>query len=105
MPLETALLSYAAFANLAIANPRHRPAPPLCTALPLRLARYLGIALLLLSALLAILRFGPYQGPVAWLGLVSAAGIALVLLMSRWPRTALALWMPLALIGALLPLL
>ncbi|RJF93210.1 hypothetical protein [Sphingomonas cavernae] len=65
--------------------------------------READIALMALSACLAILRLGPYQGPVAWIGLLSLAGITLVLLMSRWRHGAIALWIP-ATLGALLML-
>jgi len=99
MPLEAALLGYAALANLARADARIGPLPVRAPLLPPRIARAAGIALALLSLVAAFLRFGPYQGAVAWFGLVSLAGIALVLLLSRWPVLALRLWLPAALLA------
>jgi len=92
MPLESALIAYAGFALLALGTQRLRntlapSAPPLK---PAR-ARLIGGALLALSFVAAVLRFGSRQGPVAWFGLSSLAALALVLVLSRWPRVALGL--------------
>lgn len=92
MPLESALIAYAGFTLLALGTQRLRGAlaphaPPLD---PAR-ARLLGGGLLALSLTAAVLRFGSRQGPVAWLGLSSLAGLVLVLVLSRWPRVALGL--------------
>ncbi|SNS12848.1 Protein of unknown function [Sphingomonas laterariae] len=101
MPLEAGLFAYAAMANLALANPRHRKAPLPPVTFDTRGARAMGIALLAISILFAFTRFGAYQGAVAWIGMTSIAGVALVLLMSRWPRLALGLWLPATAIAAL----
>lgn len=105
MPLESACIAYAGLANIALASRRYRPARPLRSAIPRPAAIVAGIALLILSAVLAWMRFGPYQGMVAWIGLLSLGGLALVLLMSRSRELALGLWAPIALTGTLLALL
>lgn len=89
MPLETACLAYAGLASIAATGRRFRRARPA----RLRIA---GAALLLLSLAAAIARFGPAQGPVAWTGMLGLAGAALVLILSRWPRAAIGLAVPLA---------
>lgn len=90
MPLESALIAYAGFSVLALGTQRQRHAlAPLAPPLEPMSARLIGAALLVLSLAAAIGRFGPRQGPVAWLGLISLAALALVLVLSRWPRTAL----------------
>jgi len=99
MSLEPALFGYAGLALLAgVRGDRHH--------LPLirskRAARIMGVLLLVASFAAALLRHGRYQGPVAWIGLVSLGGLALVLLMSRWRRTALRLWLPAALTALLI---
>ncbi|WP_157215656.1 DUF3325 family protein [Flavisphingomonas formosensis] len=94
MPLETLLLGYAALANLARASGRpQRVADAIPLLRPVH-AKIAGIALALLSLVASFWRFGAYQGLVAWLGLTSLAGVALVLLLSRWPVAALRLWLP-----------
>lgn len=90
MPLESALIAYAGFAVLALGTQRLRNAlTPLAPPVRPVPARVIGAALLGLSLAAAMGRFGPRQGPVAWLGLASLAALALVLVLSRWPRTAL----------------
>jgi len=51
--------------------------------------RAIAVALLLLGALRAVHHFGSNQGLVAFIGMVSVAGLPLVLLLSRWPRVGL----------------
>lgn len=87
MPFEIACLGYAGLASLARAGQRHRKAAP-------RSALAMGWALIAASCIAAFLRFGPFQGGVAWIGLLSLSGIALVLAMSRWPDRALQAWLP-----------
>lgn len=99
MPLE-GCIAYAAFANLALGKTKHRNA--IRDRWPVHARRILGTALLLLSYAAATWRFGAIQGPVMWLGMLSLAGIVLVLLLSRWPAVALRLWAPLGLGAALL---
>lgn len=89
MPFETGLLAYAAFANLALVQKKHRPARPLPVMLTPRRARLLGWALLLASLVVALHRFGAAQGIVAWTGQLCVAGAAFVLLLSWNHRTAL----------------
>jgi hypothetical protein len=89
MPLETAMMSYAGLACWALSTKRLRrdlalprlPAPPI--------VRATAVALLAAAAWLAVLRFGPYQGPVAWIGLLCLAGVILLLLLSHFPRFAM----------------
>ena len=89
MRLEPALLSYAGLTCLALSTYRVRrdigiEGLPAVTTL-----RGVAVALLLLAAWSAVRHFGPDQGPVAYIGMVSAAGLPLVLLISRWPRLGL----------------
>lgn len=90
MPLETGLLSYAALATLALAVKKHRPKN-----LPLlpstTIAKVVGWTLLALSAIAAMLRFGPALGSVAWVGQLCVSGALFVLLLSWRPRLALLL--------------
>lgn len=103
MPLEAALLAYAGFAALALGTHRHRrTALPWIGAAPRGAARLVGGVLLVFSFASAMLKFGPRVGPVAWAGLASLAALALVLLMSRWPRAAATVLPPVAVFVALL---
>lgn len=105
MSLEPALLGYAGLALFAAVQGRtpYRPSePPFLTS---RLAMQVGgIVLLALSLASAFALYGPYQGVVAWIGLLSLGGVALVLLLSRWRAFALGLWLPVAASGLLLGL-
>ena len=49
----------------------------------------LATARLSLAAWRAVHHFRAYQGPVAFVGMVAAAGLPLILRFSRWPRTGL----------------
>lgn len=100
MPLETGLLSYAALAALALAVKKHRPRN-LPVLPPANVARLAGWTLLALSALVAMLRFGPALGSVAWVGQLCVSGALFVLLLSWRPRLALGLAGP-ALAAALI---
>lgn len=105
MSLEPALLGYAGLALLAAVQGRtpYRPSePPFLTSRPAMQA--MAILLLALSLASAFAQYGPYQGVVAWIGLLSLGGLALVLLMSRWRSFALGLWLPVAASGLLLGL-
>ncbi len=53
--------------------------------------RGMGWAALLVSLLLCAQAWGWAMGPVAWLGLLSLSGLALVMLLPYWPRSATAL--------------
>lgn len=89
MRLEPALLSYAGLACLALSTYRVRR-NAMAEGLPaISTLRAVAVALLLLAAWRAAHHFGPYQGPVAFIGMVSVAGFPLVLLLSRWPRIGL----------------
>lgn len=88
MRLEPALFSFAALACLALTGHRVRrdlASPTLPDERALRIA---AVMLLLLATWRAVHHFGPYQGPVAMIGLLCAAGIPLVLLLSCWPRAS-----------------
>lgn len=52
--------------------------------------RALGWLALLGSLGASVAAWGWAMGPIAWLGLVSMAGLALVLLLPYWPRVAVA---------------
>lgn len=105
MPVETILFGYsglALFAAVRGRTPHRSTEPPFLTGRPAM--RVVGIVLLSLSLATAFAQYGPYQGVVAWLGLLSVAGIALVLLLSRWRVVAVAMWLPAAIVGLSLAL-
>ena len=89
MHLEPALLSYAALACLALSSHRLRRDVAFEGLPAAATLRAFAVGLLVLAAWRAVHAFGPYQGPVAFIGMVSIAGLPLVLLLSRWPRGAL----------------
>lgn len=64
---------------------KHRAKVQLSFLPPAPTARILGWLLLGLSAVAAIMAFGPSSGWVAWIGQLSVAGALLVLLMSWRP--------------------
>lgn len=90
MPLEPALLSYAGLACLALATHRLRREAGLAALPAVRTLRFVAAAILTAAAWRAVADFGPYQGPVAFIGMLCVAGLPLVLLLSRWPRASLA---------------
>jgi hypothetical protein len=94
MPLEPALISYAAWASLALAYKRGLPPTPPRITPPPRLAMIGGYVLLAIAAVFAVLRFGPPIGVVAWLAQLSAAGALIIILLSWRPKLALALAFP-----------
>ncbi|MBN8819823.1 MAG: DUF3325 family protein [Sphingomonas sp.] len=83
------MISYAALASLALVQKKNRPTPPPRLLPTRRVALCLGIALLLVAALVAIGRWGGGLGFASWIGQLSVAGVMLVLLMSWRPRIAL----------------
>ncbi|MGH6632613.1 DUF3325 family protein [Sphingopyxis sp.] len=89
MRLESALLSYASLACLALSSHRLRRDVAFARLPTVATLRAFAVVLLVLAAWRAVHAFGPYQGPVAFIGMVSIAGLPLVLLLSRWPRAAL----------------
>lgn len=90
MPLDAALFAYAGLAGLALGTHQHRRvALPVIGTVEPRTAKLAGGALMALSILAAMLGYGAAQGIVAWVGLLSIAGVCLVLLLSRWPQGAL----------------
>lgn len=91
MPLEPGLIGYAALASLSLVQKKHRHAPMQSLIPTPRTAYMAGIALLLLSLMLAMLRSGGGLGVVGWIGQLCVAGTILVLLMSWRPRVALLL--------------
>lgn len=90
MWIETTLLAYIGLAYLARASHRYRTRHP-------AVARVIGWALLAAGQTLAWNDLGAAQGIVAFLCVTMAAGLALVLLLSLSPRTALAVTAPLRL--------
>ncbi|KQZ76387.1 hypothetical protein ASE06_07845 [Sphingopyxis sp. Root214] len=89
MHIEPALLSYAALACLALSTHRLRRDVAFDGLPTVATLRAFAAVLLILAAWRAVHDFGPYQGPVAFIGMVSIAGLPIVLLLSRWPRGAL----------------
>lgn len=87
--MVTFCLAYAAFAALCLAMERHwsdrfgREAQPGRWRLPLQMA---GAALLAVSLALGLAGHGFGIGLVAWLGTLTAAGLALVLTLTYWPK-------------------
>ncbi|MEO7467130.1 MAG: DUF3325 family protein [Pseudomonadota bacterium] len=104
MPLEIACLGYAGLASLARGSQRHRHIAARGPLTSPRLAKVTGWALLAVSCIAAFIRFGQFQGGVAWLGLLSLSGLVLVLAMSRWPDRALRAWLPAMLLAVPLAL-
>lgn len=88
MPLEPGLIGFAGLTGLALAMKKHGSG----LALPARLQpgaiRALGWALLGLAAAIAVWRFGPGMGMTVWIGQLSVAATALVLLISWRPALA-----------------
>lgn len=99
MPLEPGLISYAAFASLALGMKKHRPALPLPMMPSPDHARIIGWGLLVCAVLAAAWRLGPALGVVAWIGQMCVVGAILVLLHSWRPRTALLLAGPSLVLG------
>jgi hypothetical protein len=89
MRFEPALLSYAGLACFALSSHRLRRDVALEGLPAVATLRAFAVALLLLAYWRAVHYFGPNQGPVAFIGMVSIAGLPLVLLLSRWPRIGL----------------
>jgi 4-hydroxybenzoate polyprenyltransferase len=100
MPLEAGLLGYAAWTSLALASKRGLPSLPV--SLSPHTGRFVGYALLALSAISAVLRFGPPIGVVAWLAQLCVAGALVIVILSWRPKLALALGVPALAAGALL---
>ncbi|KGB54098.1 hypothetical protein FG91_02347 [Sphingopyxis sp. LC81] len=99
MRIEPALLSYASLACLALSTHRLRRDAAFERLPTVATLRGFAVALLVLAAWRAVHDFGPYQGPVAFIGMVSIAGLPLVLLLSRWPRGALVTGLATAAVG------
>lgn len=89
MQLEPVFLSYAGLACLALSTPRLRRDAGFKKLPTVAALRAFAAGLLLFAAWCAAHEFGPHQGPVAFIGMVSVAGLPLVLLLSRWPKVAL----------------
>lgn len=100
MPYESGLISYAAFASLALAMEKHAGGLA-WSALPSQhVLRGLGWTLLALSAMAAMTRLGAALGLTTWIGQMCVAAPLLVLLLSWRPRLAVIL-AGVALVGAL----
>lgn len=86
-------LTYAGLAWLCLAMDRHHRQVAGGTVQPgiARLLRLAGFAALVLSFAAAIAAEGWSLGPVAWFGSLTAAGLALVLLLPYRPRLAIGL--------------
>lgn len=86
MPYDSGLISYAAFASLALATRKHGHSLGWSALPPQRVLRILGWALLALSAMTAVARLGPALGVTAWIGQMCVAAPLLVLILSWRPR-------------------
>jgi hypothetical protein len=93
MGLMSLVLAFGGFAGLALAMPRHhgqlRGGSPPGRSRPVFVVA--GWGMLAASAAPSVASWGWAFGLTAWLGLLSVAAAALVLLMSYIPRVALAL--------------
>lgn len=88
MPYESGLISYAAFASLALAMKKHGSSLAWSGPPPRRALRVLGWTLLAFSAVVAVARWGPALGVTAWIGQMCLAAPFLALLLSWRPRLA-----------------
>lgn len=88
MVFESGCLAYAGFAQIALARPKYRAIPATPNLNP-TLRRALGWMVLALSLAPPVLALGGPQGVTTWLGAISVAAVILLLLMSRWPKSAL----------------
>lgn len=86
MPYESGLISYAAFASLALAMKKHGSSLGWSALPPQRVLRVLGWALLALSAMAAVARMGLALGVTAWIAQMCVAAALLVLMLSWRPR-------------------
>ncbi len=89
MQFEPVFLSYAGLACLALSTHRLRRDAGFRRLPAVAALRAFAAALLLLACWCAAHSFGVHQGPVAFIGMLSVAGLPLVLLLSRWPKVAL----------------
>lgn len=104
MPLEPALICLAGIACWALSTQRLRRELRISPRLPAPVIRAVAILLIGLAAARAIHHFGPYQGPVALVGMLSIAGLLFLLVLSRWPRFAVACGMAMFPVAQLLHL-
>jgi len=86
MPYESGLISYAAFASLALAMKKHGSSLGWSALPPPRVLRMLGWALLALSAMAAVARLGLALGVTAWFAQMCVAAPLLVLVLSWRPK-------------------
>ena len=86
MPFDSGLISYAAFASLALATKKHGNSLGWSALPPQRVLRVLGWALLAVSAIVAVARLGPALGVTAWIGQMCVAAPLLVRMLSWRPR-------------------
>lgn len=94
-------LTYSGFTALSLAMNRHykqvfatRPSP-----LQRVVFKASGWALLVVAAWRCLVVFGAANGPIVFLGLISAAGLSLIVLLSYRPGWALGLAVAVPLIG------
>jgi len=99
MPVDAIAAAYAGFLCLALATRRIRHTMALPRVLTPRALRVAGSLLLALSLLLGTTHAGVAMGIVAWVAVLGVAAVALVLLLSRSPRSALWAAAPIALAG------
>lgn len=89
MQLEPALISYAGLACWALSTQRLRRDIVIPWMPAAIIVRVVAALVLVLAAERAVHHFGPYQGPVAMIGMLSVSGLVLLLLLSTWPRVAI----------------
>ncbi|WP_161495005.1 DUF3325 domain-containing protein [Caulobacter sp. BP25] len=99
IPYESGLISYAAFASLALAVKKHGSSLGWSALPPQRVLRVLGWVLLALSAMAPVARLGLALGVTAWIAQMCVAAALLVLMLSaaetvgdpglRWPSLRL----------------
>jgi uncharacterized membrane protein YhdT len=86
MPYDSGLISYAAFASLALAMKKHGNSLGWSALPPPRVLRILGWALMALSVIVAVARLGLALGVTAWFAQLCVAAPLLVLMLSWRPR-------------------
>jgi hypothetical protein len=86
MRLEAILVTYAGLVCWALSTQRLRRELKVHGQIPALWPRFFGVILIAISAGWAVQDYGPEQGAVAMIGMISAAALLLVLILSLSPK-------------------